>query len=346
MRYRYLMTALALIAIVFLGGCSGGRAGGITTAGGEAAPSQVAASTYIQQWAQIMWGLVVGQTGEQTPEFGAPVANPDGSVSQPFTAADGTEVLITVFQDGSTRLDSTYPDGTEQVIRQSVPQTQGTVTTIDWQVESPNGLTVVYTSTRDTRGTLGTAADDRHELNGASTLPGGLTQQFEAVTDAGNTHIRSEQSDGSVFIMDTPLEAPEFAYPDFGVDTTGTYHTQDMDVTFAVRATPGAPSRWARMETTFQDNLRGVFALDEAFGGTGHLLRDEETLAVISWRPDGETNVQFLSAESEATSPSGAAEDYLHYRWQTLTALLAPAPGVSSVSRDKCPDRSAIIVAY
>lgn len=341
---RDLITALALFGIVLLAGCAGGRAGGTISTGGDAAPSQVAVSTYVQQWAQILWGIVVGQTGQQDPEFGQPVTNPDGSFGQPYTAADGTAVVITTFPDGSARVDTTYPDGTTQVIRQSVLSTQGTVSVADWTVESSSGLTVSYTASWDTMGTLGNAADDRSELSGASTLPGGLTQQFEVLTEGGHTQVRSEQSDGSVFAMDTPLQPPEFSYPDFDVDTTGTYRKGDSEATFAVTATPDAPSRWARMETDFDADLRGIFALDESFGGTGQLLCNQETLAVVSWEPNGETNVRFLSAESEATSPSGAAEDYLNHRWQTLTALLAPAPGVAQLSGHTCLDTIGLAV--
>ena len=63
--------------------------------------SQVAAAVYTQQWGQILWGLVTTQTGTETPSFGEPVFNPDGSVTQSFVTADGTETVLTSYPDGS-----------------------------------------------------------------------------------------------------------------------------------------------------------------------------------------------------------------------------------------------------
>ena len=107
------------IAIAFVFALSG-----VSEAGNKkvvkSVPGQSATALYIQQWGQILWGLVSNQTGTQTPTFGDPVFNPDGSISQSFTTADGTEVILTSYMDGSARLDITLPNGVTQVVLQAL----------------------------------------------------------------------------------------------------------------------------------------------------------------------------------------------------------------------------------
>jgi len=287
---------------------------------------------FVQQWAQILWGLVTSQTGTETPSFGDPVFNSDGSVSQSYTAADGTEALITGFLDGSVRLDITQADGITQTVLQSAPQFDSvSKMTTDWQVTSSEGLSVTYTSVVDDQGTIFDISDDTTELQGSSALPGNLTQQFSALTATGQTAVQAEQSDGSAFTLTVPLAPPEFMFPDFSQPTIGTYSSADFNIRFTLTSTADAPSRWAAMSVDLGGGATGQCALNLDFSGSGELRQDGELVALLSWTRTGATEVSFLTAERSDTSPAGAALDYLMHRWQTLTALLAPAPGVASL---------------
>ncbi len=185
------LLALAYL-VATLVGCSTGTSRGPVSAGSKSAPSQVAAALFVQQWGQILWGLVASQTGTETPSFGTPVVNPDGSVSQSYRGVDGTEVLLTALLDGTMRLDVTHPDGSTQTVVQSRPEFDGvSVTSIDWQVTSTDGPTVSYTTIVDDLGTIFDASDDTVDLVGTSTLPSGLTQQFTVRTAGGVTALRS-----------------------------------------------------------------------------------------------------------------------------------------------------------
>ncbi len=117
-----------------------------------------------------------------------------------------------------------------------------------------------------------------------------------------------------------------FMYPDFAKPTVGTHSGADFNVQFTLTSTPDAPSRWASMSSDLGGGLTGEFSLSPDFSGFGQLLQDGELVALLSWTDTGETEISFLTAESSATSPAGAALDYLLHRWQTLTALMAPAP--------------------
>ncbi len=318
--------------VVVLGGCSSGSTRGPESVGSRSASGQVASAVFVQQWGQILWGLVTGQTGTETPSFGDPVFNPDGSISQIFTAADGTEAVITGFPDGSVRLDITQPDGTTQTVLQSVPRFDSvSKTTTDWQVTSSAGLSVTYTSVVDDQETIFDISDDTTELQGHSTLPGNLTQQFTVHTATGQTAVQAEQSDGSAFTLIVPLAAPEFMFPDFSQPTIGTYSSADFNIQFTLSSTADAPSRWARMSSDLGGGTTGQFSLNLDFSGSGQIRQQGELVALLSWTRTGETEVSFLTAERSDTSPAGAALDYLMHRWQTLTALLAPSPGVTSL---------------
>ena len=96
---RTLGLLIVLSMPLALNGCSGGGMDSPEKKGARLAPAQVAAAMYVQQWSQILWGLVTMQTGTQAPTVGNPVPNPDGSVSQRFTAADGTEWVMTAYPD-------------------------------------------------------------------------------------------------------------------------------------------------------------------------------------------------------------------------------------------------------
>lgn len=330
---RFMLRSARLVAFawlaVTLAGCSGGSARGPVSARSSAASRQAASAVFVQQWGQILWGLVTSQTGTQTPSFGDPVFNPDGSVTQSVTTADGTQVTITAFPDGSARLDIICPDGSTQTVLQSVPQFDSvSKTTIDWQVTSSDGLSVTYTSVVDDQGTIFDISDDTTQLQGSSMLPGGLTQQFTVLTAAGQTAVQAQQSDGSSFTLTVPLRAPEFMFPDFAQPTTGTYHIPNRTVQFTLASTPDAPSRWGAMLSELGGGLSGEFSLSPDFSGSGQLTENGQLVATLSWTRAGETEVSFVSAERSDTSPAGAALDYLTHRWQTLTALLAPAPAV------------------
>ena len=326
------LLALAYL-VVTLAGCSSGTSRGPVSAGSRSAPCQVAAALFVQQWGQILWGLVASQTGTETPSFGPPVFNPDGSVSQTYRGVDGTEAVITALLDGTLRLDITYADGSTQSVVQSRPDFDGvSVTTIAWQITCSDGLAVSYTTVLDDQGTIFDASDDTVDLVGTSTLPDGLTQQFTVRTAGGVTTLRSEQSDGSVFTLRVPLARPDFARPDFSQAATGSYTDADSRIEFALSSTAVAPRRWATMVSDFGAGLIGESSLTARFAGSGQLLQDQQLTALVSWTPAGEMNVSFVTAERSDMSPAGAALDFLVHRWQTLTALFAPAPGAASVA--------------
>jgi hypothetical protein len=321
------LLGLACLAAM-VGGCSAGAPRWQGAASSSSASGQVASALFVQQWGQILWGLVTSQTGTQTPTFGDPIFNPDGSVSQSFTSADGTTGIITVFPDGSARLDIVWPEGGTQTVLQSVPEFDGvSKTTIQWQITSSDGLSVEYTSIVDDRGTPFDMTDDITELQGLSLLPRGLTQQFEVATTGGQTEVQANQSDGSAFTLTAPLAPPVLAYPDFPQPTAGTYSSPGFDIQFVLASTGGDPSRWASMSSDLGGGVTGEFSLNADFSGSGQLTQSGELLALLSWTRTGETDVRYLTAESSDASPAGAAVDYLTHRWQTLTALLAPAPG-------------------
>ena len=157
--------ALLCLVVVTLSGCSGGTALGPLASGSSVAPAQVAAAIFVQQWAQILWGLVANQTGTQSPVFGEPVFEPDGSLVQTFTGADGTQAVMTAYPDGSIVLSLTYPNGATQTAKQSVPEYDWvSKTTIDWQITSSDGLTVSYRSVVDDQGTMFDMWDDTTQL--------------------------------------------------------------------------------------------------------------------------------------------------------------------------------------
>lgn len=294
-------------------------------------PGQVAAAMHIQQWSQILWGLVTSQTGTEAPSFGDPVVNPDGSFTQSFTTADGTEVILTSFPDGSAVLDITYADGTTQSVSQSIPTFVGvSVTTIDWSITSSDGLSVEYTSIVDDQETTSDISDDVTQLVGFSVLPGGITQQFDVLTANGLTEVVSTQSDGSTFTLSVPLLSPEFMYPDLSQGATGTHTGPGFSVDFMLIPTPKYPTRWAGLLTDLGEAMTGTFSVNGDFSGFGQLTEsgpgDEALVALLSWAQYGETHVYLLSGQDRHMGPAGAALDYLEHRWQTLTALSAPAP--------------------
>lgn len=326
-----MLSLLIIVSIVLaLIGCSGGSTQSPTAAGADLAPAQVATVMYVQQWAQILWGLVTTQTGTQTPTVGDPIINPDGSVSQELAGADGTRSLLTVYPDGSATLEIEYPDGATQTVTQSPARIDANITTIDWQIDSSDGLTVNYQTVIDDRGTPGSIADDRVDLDGESTIPGGLTQEFTVVTDQGTTQVQSNQSDGSVFTMHTPLEPPDYLLPDFEQTTTGVYEVGDRQVEFALTTPQDVNTRWTQMSSDPGEGITGDFALKPDFSGSGEFVRNGDILALVTWLQNGETDVHFPTADSSDASPAGGAVDYLTHRWQTLAGLMGPGGGVAS----------------
>jgi hypothetical protein len=324
---RFYACAAALFALILLAGPAGYAADPLSTV-----PEQVSAALYIQEWSQILWGLVTSQTGTATPSFGDPVVNPDGSFSQSFTTADGTQATLTAFLDGSARIDIVLPDGTTQTVLQSVPVFDGVSTTaIDWETTSSEGLSVQYTSRVDDRGTIFDMADDITELQGSAALPGDLTQQFSVVTADGLTQVESTQSDGSVFTLSVPLAAPDYAYPDPSQQATGTYAGPGFSIDFVLMSTPTYPTRWSAFLSDLGGGGAGTFALHRDFSGFGQLTDDDsgiDTLvALLAWTQQGQIDVFLLDTQNRYMGPSGAAMDFLQNRWETLTALLAPAPG-------------------
>ncbi len=326
------LLAVACLAVVMTG-CSGGGAGGTLPAAAGVAPGQVAAALFVQEWGQILFGLVANQTGTGSPVFGTPVTNPDGSVSQSFIGADGTHAVLTTYLDGSARLDVTYPSGTTQVTQQSIPAFDGlSKTTTDWSITSSDGLSVTYRSVVDDKGTWWDISDDTTTLNGTATLPKGISQAFSSLTDSGKTTLTSTQSDGSTFTWQVSLQLPDYILPDFSQATTGTYRGPAANVQFTLASSTAAPTRWAGMSSNFGSGLTGQFALDPGFAGNGSLVQAGATSAFVSWTRAGEIHVRLVTGDSTAASPAGAALDYLLHRWQTLAALFAPAPGASAAA--------------
>jgi hypothetical protein len=326
---------MALLAgaclVVVMAGCSAGGAGGSLPAAAGVAPGQVAAAMFVQEWGQILFGLVANQTGSGSPVFGTPVANPDGSVSQSFTGADGTGAVLTIYPDGSARLDVTYPSGTTQVTQQAIPTFDGvSKTTTDWTITSSDGLAVTYRSVVDDHGIWWDASQDTTTLNGTATLPKGVSQTFSSLTDSGKTTLTSTQSDGSTFTWQVPLQLPDYILPDFSQATTGTYRGPAANVQFTLASSTAVPTRWAGMSSNFGSGLTGQFALDPGFAGNGSLVQAGATSAFVSWTRAGDIHVRLVAGDSTAASPAGAALDYLLHRWQTLAALFAPAPGASA----------------
>jgi hypothetical protein len=328
----HLAAGLALLGLA-IGGCAGGGAGGPVRAGADAASGQVAAAMFVQQWAQTLWGLVSSQTGTGEPTVGPPTPNPDGSISITFTGADGTVTALTVFPDGSSRAETTFPDGSTQTASESAdrdPSLQKAVN--DCELASSSGLTVTYTSVWDTGDPKKfDTSDDTRELKGASVLPDGKTQDFDVLSQSGQTNVHSTQSDGSDFTLDVPLQGPDFLLPDFAPQAAGTYRSAGYDIQLTLSSTTAAPHRWARLLSDLGGGLTGEFALGRDFSGSGRLLEGGRAIALLSWTRSGETHVSFTSAGRSATSPAGAALDFLTHRWQTLAGLMAPAPGAASV---------------
>lgn len=315
-------------AILPILGCSSGSVMGPVADRSQAASSQVAAVLFVQQWGQILWGLVANQTGTHPASSGEPIFTED-AVIQSFTAADGTEaVLTTSLLDGSGTLVMTYPDGRTQTAKQFPPDFDGvSVTTTRWQVTDSEGLTVNYVSVVDDRGTWWDVSDDTTELQGKSTLPNAQTQQFHVTTAGGSTRIESDQSDDSRFTLEVPLADPDFVFPDFSPPATGRYVSPGFDIHFTLEATSAAESRWAKLVSDFGSGLTGEFSLNADFSGSGRLLQDSQPIVLLAWSQRGTIQLSFLSGESAAASPAGAALDFLVHRWQTLQALLAPSPG-------------------
>lgn len=326
---RVCASAAVLAALVAVG-CSECRA----VEPVSTVPTQVAAAVHIQHWSQVLWGMVTSQTGTEEPSFGDPVSNPDGSVSQSFTTADGTEAVLTAFLDGSVRLEIVLTDGATQTVLQSVPVFDGVSrTTTDWSVTASDGLSVDYTSVVDDRGTIFDISDDTTELTGCAVLPGGITQTFSVLTAAGTTAVQADQSDGSTFTLSVPLAPPMLMHPDPSPNTVGRFTDPSFTMDFVLAATPKYPSRWASLLSDMGGGLTGAFSLNADFSGFGQLTESgtpgDELVALVSWTQDGESEVYLLDGQSRSVGPAGAALDYLEHRWMTLTALLAPAPGAS-----------------
>lgn len=322
-----------LLAIVFmvsmLIGCAPGNPGGALRNLSALASGQVAAALYVQQWGQILWGLVTSQTGAGTPSYGEPTFHEDGSFSQQVTTADGTTFVMTVMADGSGRIDITWPDRSTQTVEQSAAVFDGTsLTSIDWKITASSGMVVDYASIVDDRGTIFDMSDDTTRLQGTAALPGGLTQTFTVETAAGATTVHAAQSDGSTFTLAVPLLGPDYLYPDFSRPATGAYRRRDLDLAFTLTGAGAPPVRWTQMATDFHAQDTGDFALNADFSGAGQLSRAMALQAFTSWSPAGAIQLRLTSAEQSATAPAGASVDYLLHRWQTMTALLAPAPGL------------------
>ncbi len=319
---QLLAGAIGVLAAVLIGPAQVRAADPLSTI-----PAQVTAAVYIQEWGQIMWGLLVSQTGTQPSSYGDPVFNPDGSVSQSFIAPDGTIAIQTGFLDGSARIEITLPDGTSQTILQSVPVDFGHISTRGYHVTSSDGLAVDYTLVWDTRGTLD-MSDDRQESSGSAVLPDGLTQVFSAVLDGGRVDLQSTQSDGSTFSMSVPMLAPNFIHPDFSQAAIGSYSDSNAALEFSLMWTPVYQSRWAALVMDLGEGLVGTYSLNADFSGTGQLEDSGELLALVSWTRLGEIHAYSLTGSNMQMSPTEAALDFLRHRWQTLSGLYGP--GMSS----------------
>jgi hypothetical protein len=325
---QFLVCLVLVCVVVALAGCAGGSARGPVTEASLAAPSQVAAALFVQHWCQILWGTVSSQTGGGPPVAGDVVFDPvTGTVSITFTWPDGTVGVLTQFPDGTLTLEITFPDNSTQTIRQGVQQYDGvSKTTTDWQITTSGGLSVNYTSVVDNRGTFTDMSDDTTDLNGVATLPQGLTQEFVVRTADGQTVVTSKQSDGSTFTMTVQLAPPLNAYPDMTRVSTGTY-VLGSSMEFTLASTAANPTRWATMASDFGAGLLGQFALNADFSGSGELRRDGGFAGRLSWTRDGDMSLSLISAERALVNPAGAAVDFLTHRWQTLAALMSPAPG-------------------
>jgi hypothetical protein len=324
-RVRQIASLVVLLYVLsLLAGCSSGVGGTTDTVGTSFVPNQIAAGLYVLQWSQILWGLAASQTGTQEPVFGQPVINPDGTFSQTYTGPDGTVTVLTALLDGTLRLDITYPDGSKQTVVQGVPDFDGiSKTTIPWEVNSADGTVVNYTSVQDDAGTLFDMSDDISQLLGTAQLPGGLTQEFDSTTSGGRTVLTSRQSDGSRFELDVPLAPPDYARPDFTQPATGTYRLGDLTVAFELTSTDDAPNRWGGMAATAPGGFASEVTLGADFAGAGRVSQDGQLLAVSSWLPSGDADVNWVSADSSETAPAGAVLDFLTHRWQTLAAIFA-----------------------
>ena len=89
-RLRFLCLAALAGPGLALAGCATGGVGGRSDVGPEAASRQVAAAVFVQEWAQLLWGLRTAQTSTEPPVMGPPVFHPDGSITQTITGADKT----------------------------------------------------------------------------------------------------------------------------------------------------------------------------------------------------------------------------------------------------------------
>ncbi len=325
-RAREIASLVALLYLLSLiAGCSSGAGGTTGAVGTSFVPNQIAAGLYLLQWSQVLWGLAASQTGTQEPVFGDPVINDDGSFSQTYTGPDGTISVMTALLDGTMRLDITYPDDSEQTVVQGIPEFDGiSKTTIPWEVTSDDGMVVTYASVQDDRGTLFDISDDIAQLVGTAQLPEGLTQEFEVTTTDGRTVLTSHQSDGSQFALEVPLAPPDYMAPDFTQSATGTYRHDGLTVAFQLDATDEIPNRWVSMALTAPDGLTSGVTLGADFAGAGRVSQDGQLLAVSSWSPNGDADVDWVSADSSETAPAGAVLDFLAHRWQTLAAIFAP----------------------
>jgi len=335
MRRELLAIALAG-AVVALAGCSSGTSGRVVAVGAESAPAQVAAAVFVQQWGQVLWGLVQNQTGGGNPVWGDPYENPDGTWTVPYTAADGTLVEMTQFlpppdDDGRMEVKVTYPGGRTQLMVQSMPEWDGdTKTTTDWTIASADGPDVAYRVVVDDMGTWWDWADDTTTTTGTSTLPDGVTQVFTALSAGGQTALQAVQSDGSTFTWTVPLAEPDYAAPGFAAPSTGRYQSAKYDISFTLAATAAAPARWGSMVSDLGGGLSGDFSLDAGFAGSGRIAKGGDMTALLTWTRSGDTDVRFVTGNSTTVTPAGAALDCLLHRWQTLSALLAPVPGAFS----------------
>jgi len=337
MNKTHLIYLTAIVVVAFaLAGCGGGVTGhgvnreGSATGDVLTASGQVAAVMLVQEWAEILWGVLSTQTGGQTPTLTVPVANPDGSSTSTLTTADGTTGTITTYLDGSGRIDIVRPNGVTQTVTSSAPVDDGPKRTTDWTVACSDGVTVRYTSVVDDQGTWWDMTDDTTDLTGTSTLPGGVTQTFVVATTPAATTLRSVQSDGSVFTLYVLMTLPDFM-PDYTKDATGTYVSANFNIAFTLSHTPAIANRWAAVSSDLGSQMTGDFKLDEDFSGYGQLQQTvaggQKLSAVVKWTQQGDTQIDLLSGQSRQTQPAGAALDYLQHRWQTLAALKAPAPG-------------------
>lgn len=330
---RTVMLLRVLMVIVPVMGLAG-HCGSAAINAVSSASGQVTAAVYVQQWSQILWGVVSNQTGTQEPSFSDPVENPDGSWTWTLTAADGTYASVTNYADGTARMDLVLPNGTTQTVTQSADRGDGWAIIItDWTLTSSDGLSVQYTSTTD----LGEVeeydqADDTVDLVGSSILPKGITQTFEVHTIPNLTSVRSVQSDGSTFTLEVPLTDIDFL-PDYSRNATGTYVSRAFNIAFTLTHIEDNPNLWSVVLSRLGPKLTGEFSLNGDFSGYGQLI---ETLsrgrrklsAVVSWKQYGESQVYPLSGRRSQTRPAGAALAYLQHRWQTLAALMGPAPGL------------------